>query len=414
MRLAATCRSAPRPCLLSCHGRALPVKLEIVHRSLRQAAKQAAAELITHFSPTEAQLASKLVQNLIPSSVYLELSALVSTCSHVPAFIAATAASHVSFKTYHEQSAEAAKLLPACHTITWLVCKSNFYPEQFPRGLKRLTVCTYDSLGLRRLVAALPACRRLRRLELDSPAISLPAAYAAMLPPELRSVLIRLELLDDTESQIRLQDSDSDDSSRPAWPSFQLGAFSAAAGCSIPVTLQICAERLEDVRAESLWRLHARLHAVPAVQNLQLHVSEACVHEVCCVLSSVTCTSFWLRVYFYDDIEPGEELRIAKVPVCLHLGIDFSYSPHNHPLRILWNVLAGTAGCRHLGSQDHMLDGIVHVEGCTGLPAFQEPWVLVVWTKRLDKITGLPLQDFVQEQPCAYVWRSAAAAGLQL
>ena len=79
------------------------------------------------------------------------------------------------------------------------------------------------------------------------------------------------------------------------------------------------------------------------------------------------------------------------------------------PVSFAWAALA-SPGVRCLGSaMEPALN--VSVVGCTGMPAHDRPWALVIWGAMSD-VRGLPAHCFVKKAPGKHVWRNAAAAGL--
>ena len=348
------------------------------------------------------------MRELCRASARLELSGLVATCPHVPGLIAATQVSHVSVAMHSLlQSAQAARLLLECPAISWLECFHNL-PAHFPPSLKRLTVKGCDSERLQALFPELPHCWRLTRLDIDSGAVSLPAALASMLPPALQRVSVSLKLWDDDSEQSSGSEDDT-------VPHLDLGAFAAEAGCRCSLTLRIDVEGLTDRHAESLDRLQADMQAVPGLglDLLEVHASEATADAVCDATAPVQCQCLSVRIHRCNVSLLDDAVHINALAVCNKLSIEFSNRGQQRALHIAWAALAGSGGVRSLGTP-HNLIGAVHVEGFTGPPVMQKPWVLILWTQSLARVSGVPRGSFVQEQSSAHVWRNAAAADMKV
>ena len=81
---------------------------------------------------------------------------------------------------------------------------------------------------------------------------------------------------------------------------------------------------------------------------------------------------------------------------------------------ITWAALTSSAGIRHLGYGDHVLEAPVRIIGCSGLPQ-SIALAIVVWGD-LGFVHGVPRTEFTLDgtQPACHVWRTAAAAHLKV
>ena len=313
------------------------------------------------------------------------------------------------------ESAKAARLLSACRSVTWLECKSAFWPAHLGKQLRRLSLHGSDNSRLQGVVAELPSCPRLTRLSIRAPGVSLPAAFATVLPPSLRHVAVSLHLEDD-DSEIGAEPEEGD------VPILDLGAFAADVGCSAGLALSINAKDITDPDASSVQALLPRLSAVPAPHSLQVHASEACVADICQALAAVSCGSCQLNIHqtnpaLQDPIpdEPQELVCVSSLPSCGRVDITFTDTA-KRPVQLAWAALTSSPGIHCIGSKRVPLAKAVTVQDYTGLPAIDEPWALVVWDGGLQHLSGLPFCNFAQEgsNECKFVWRNAAAAGLEL
>ena len=94
-------------------------------------------------------------------------------------------------------------------------------------------------------------------------------------------------------------------------------------------------------------------------------------------------------------------------------------------VRLPWEALFAGRDVCCLGSAARPLQSPVMVQGCSGLPQ-QRPCAFVVWVQALSMrmtsksgmgqamVLGLPAHLFLEELPGKFVWRSPAAAGVQL
>ena len=312
-------------------------------------------------------------------------------------------------------SAQADALLRQCPTITHLICTPGFWPDFWPPNLKvlsRTDECDNNStlaafverqhVQLLRLQDA----SKLERLDLQvNTAICHWPAALAKLPGSLQQVRVAIDVGwtpqgPDAQQTPRLEDLVTVD----------LSAFSPAAGCTAELHVTVHMDSDEpSVNNEDDITLAAGvlagLCALDSFRSFSLSCAADALSAHAAALKRLRCP--WCELSLHAD----KATTIAELPASEHLTLTVQTYYEQLPVSCAWAALA-SAGMRCLGSAEQPAADVL-VTGCTGLPAHDTPWALVVWGDP-SHVQGLPAHCFVQEAPGKHVWRNAAAAGLEV
>ena len=402
------------PCSLTISPVCQGVSTGCLCRLLRQAAVEAAGDIFSgdlHIGQAAA-LSSTLLHKLCHG---VQRLCVLEVRADLPCFLEGTGIWQLSVSAQGAvASAQADRVLRQCPSVTALACNHGFWPHLWPPNLRVLVLSTFqfDSYTLADFaemqhvqLLRLQDASWLERLVLHSGTVChWPAALASSLPGSLQEVQVSI----DTESkpcgpeagqQAQLEDLVSVD----------LSAFSQAAGCAAQLHVSVDASpeepRDEEEELALVAAILAGLSTLACFQSFTLSCTTAALPAHIAALNQLQCCCCRLA------LDGDGASHIAQLPAFEHLTVTRRTADDNGPVSFMWAALA-SPGVRCLGSASRpVLDE--SIIGCTGLPAHDAPWALVVWGDMSD-VQGLPVHCFVEEAPGKHVWRNAAAAGLEV
>lgn len=349
--------------------------------------------------------------------LFLQESAAIHP--QLPAFLATVGCLRVSVMEVPEESASLMCSLLVQSSISWL--EMGLLPTQLPASLQTLKLSEHTLRGrffehinleqhLETLLGRLQGLPNLWHLGLELPC-SMPARFAALLPPSLASVGISIAILPHAAYSV---DELAQEVARVK--QLDLGALKpeGVGGTQLPFELYLTARssRCTLPAGSDSSIVHDALVSVligTAPVHLALLLPHAGMRQVCQGLADLSCHSCLLMISASEN-DPSQEPFIG-FPKCSRLElVGFGH------LRLAWDALfdSGMNVCC-LGSQYSLPETRIEVLGCSGLPQ-QRPCALIVWG--LDNVSGLPANSFILEEEHLdrrkHVWRTPAAVSLQL